>query len=75
LSPSDRSVLINGIDPALVPTLSAGSKIEFNDGFLKAIAKFSRLPIISSQLRIVFTSSHRFSLMGQFIKPILLSIM
>jgi hypothetical protein len=62
LSPSDRSVLINGIDPAqLVPTLSAGSKIEFNDGFLKAIAKFGRLPIISSQLRIVFISSHRYS--------------
>jgi hypothetical protein len=36
LSPSDRSVLINGIDPQQLQYYpSAGSKIEFNDGFLK----------------------------------------
>jgi hypothetical protein len=35
-APSDRSVLINGIDPQQLQYYpSAGSKIEFNDGFLK----------------------------------------
>jgi hypothetical protein len=44
LTPADRSTLVNGIDPQhSYNTLSAGTKIEFNDGFLKeAIIKFSR---------------------------------
>jgi hypothetical protein len=72
LSPSDRSVLINGIDPQHnYTTLSAGSKIEFNDGFLKeAIAKFSRFTdnFKSAENRFYIKPSLQFSIMDQFIK-------
>jgi hypothetical protein len=37
-NPADRSTLVNGIDPQhSYNTLSAGTKIEFNDGFLKKL--------------------------------------
>jgi hypothetical protein len=70
LTPADRSTLVNGIDPQhSYNTLSAGTKIEFNDGFQKSYNQVV-LQIISSQLRIVFyiKPSLQFNVMDQFIK-------
>jgi hypothetical protein len=72
LTPADRSTLVNGIDPQhSYNTLSAGTKIEFNDGFLKeAIIKFSRFAdnFKSAENRFYIKPSLQFNVMDQFIK-------
>jgi hypothetical protein len=72
LSPSDRATLVNGIDPQHnYNTLSAGAKVEINDGFVKeAIVKFSRFTddFKSAENRFYIKPSVQFNVMDQFIK-------
>ena len=72
LSPSDRATLLNGIDPQHnYNTLSAGAKVEFNDGFVKeTIVKFSRFTddFKSAENRFYIKPSGQFNVMDQFIK-------
>ena len=72
LSPSDRSTLVYSIDPQhSYNTLSAGAKIEFNDGVLKeSTLKFSRFTdnFKSAENRFFIKPSLQFNVLNQFIK-------
>lgn len=72
LTPSNRSNLLYGINPQHnYNTLSAGAKVEFNDGILKeATTKFSRFTdsFKSAENRFYIKPSLQFNVMDQFIK-------